>query len=195
MKKQFISMLLVCPLSLFAQFKIVMKDSTVKEGYITLQAEKILYVTSKIGDVKTNYTINSDNIAYKIPIGRDTIYKKSFFSDEISNLNSQTTINKDDLLKRAGINLQVAGGCFIGGVVLYSIAPLLTIKSIDNRTKIETLNTIPTTISYVLAGGLNLTAFICLISSGHNLVNAGNLKKNSLKYKISTNQVGICYNF
>jgi phage terminase large subunit len=50
-------------------------------------------------------------------------------------------------------------------------------------------------VTYVLAGGLNLTSFICLIASGHNLVNAGNLKKSSLKYKISTNQVGICYNF
>jgi hypothetical protein len=79
MKKLIVSMLLICPLSLLAQFKIVMKDSTVKEGYITLQAEKILYVSSKVGDVKINYTINSDKIAYKIPIGKDTIYKKSFF--------------------------------------------------------------------------------------------------------------------
>ena len=79
MKKLIISVLLISPLSLFAQFKIVMKDSTVKEGCITLQAEKILYVSSKVGDVKINYTINSDNIAYKIPIGKDTIYKKSFF--------------------------------------------------------------------------------------------------------------------
>ena len=52
MKKLFVLMLLICPLSLLAQFKIVMKDSTVKEGYITLQAEKILYVSSKVGDVK-----------------------------------------------------------------------------------------------------------------------------------------------
>ena len=190
MKNLIISIFLICPLSLFAQFKMVMKDSTVKEGYITLQVEKILYVSSKIGDVKINYTINSDNIAYKIPIGQDTIYKKSFFSDEISSSNRYITTTKDDLLKRAGINLQVAGGCFIGGVVLYSIAPFLTTKSVDNQTKTETLF-----VTYVLAGGLNLTAFICLISSGHNLVNAGNFKNSSLRYKLGTNQVGICYNF
>lgn len=188
MKKLIISLLLISPLSLFAQFKIVMKDSTVKEGCITLQAEKILYVSSKVGDVKTNYTINSENIAYKIPIGKDTIYKKSFFSDEISSLNNQNTITKDDLLKRAGINLQVAGACFIGGVVLYSIAPFLTFKNADDQTK--TLF-----VTYVLAGGLNLTSFICLIASGRNLVNAGNLKNSSLRYKFGINQVGICYNF
>lgn len=195
MKKLILTIILICPISLFAQFRIVMKDSTIKEGVITLQAEKILYVSSKVGDVKNNYTINSDNIAYKIPIGKDTVYRKSFFSDEISSLNSYITTTKHDLLKRAGINLKVAGGCFIGGVVLYSIAPLLIIKSVDNQTKTETINIMPSFVAYVLAGGLNLTAFVCLISSGNNLANVGNFKSSSLKYKISTNQAGICFTF
>ena len=108
---------------------------------------------------------------------------------------------KNELIGRAGVNLNAAGGCMLSGLVIAAISPFLAtskdvvIPGTNPPTSNKEYNYTATYIGLGIAGGLELAAMICFMSAGSNLQQAAIAPDKKLTYRISPVSGGICFRF
>jgi len=104
-----------------------------------------------------------------------------------SDLKSYT---KNELIERAGVNLNAAGGCMLSGLVIAAISPFLATTKDVPPTDYSAMY-----IGLGIAGGLELAAMICFMSAGSNLQQAAIAPDKKLTYRLSPVSGGICFRF
>ena len=108
---------------------------------------------------------------------------------------------KNELIERAGVNLNAAGGCMLSGLVIAAISPFLAtskdvvIPGTNPPTSNKEYNYTATYIGLGIAGGLELAAMFCFMSAGSNLKQAAIAPDKKLTYRISPVSGGICFRF
>ena len=104
-----------------------------------------------------------------------------------SDLKSYT---KNELIERAGVNLNAAGGCMLSGLVIAAISPFLATTKDVSSTNYSAMY-----IGLGIAGGLELAAMFCFMSAGSNLQQAAIAPDKKLTYRLSPVSGGICFRF
>lgn len=119
------------------------------------------------------------------------------------------SFTKNDLIERAGVNLNAAGGCMLSGFIVAAVAPfVISSKDVVTNTLIPgtspkqyipiTTKEYDYTPAYVclgVAAGLELAAMICFMSAGSNLQQAANAPDKKTTYRLSPMGGSICFRF
>ena len=177
-------------LSTFAQDNIYLYNGirynvkVIKEKYSTVLVRK----DTLTYEIDLN-TISRIDLGTNLPeLMEDTI--KPATTKEWEPESDLKSYTKNELIERAGVNLNAAGGCMLSGLVIAAISPFLATTKDVSSTDYSAMY-----IGLGIAGGLELAAMFCFMSAGSNLQQAAIASDKKLTYRISPVSGGICFRF